>query len=85
MVRPVFCAVLLVLTWMQSGCCLKILGVFPLAAPSHFFLGFRLMKELADRGHEVTFINPYPQKTPIKNLKDVSVAGIKEVLDDGVS
>lgn len=42
-------------------------------AHSHFSLGFRLAKELADRGHQVTCVNPYPQKTPIKNYRDVSV------------
>nr|XP_023028475.1 UDP-glucuronosyltransferase 2C1-like [Leptinotarsa decemlineata] len=31
------------------------------------------MKELADKGHEVTFINSYPQQVPIENLKDISV------------
>lgn len=42
-------------------------------AHSHYTLAFRLAKELADRNHEVTFINPYPQKTPIKNLKEISL------------
>lgn len=48
-------------------------------APSHFFVGFRLMKELADRGHEVSVINPYPRETPIKNYRDVSVKGIESI------
>lgn len=42
-------------------------------AYSHFSLGFRLAKELADRDHQVTVISPYPQKTPIKNYRDISV------------
>lgn len=54
-----------------------------MASHSHFTIGFRLMKELADRGHQVTFINSYPQKTPIKNLKDVPVPGLKETLEEG--
>lgn len=37
------------------------------------------MKELADRGHDVTFISSFPQKKPIQNLKDVSVAGFAQV------
>lgn len=57
----------------------KILGVFPMPAPSHFFTGFRIFKELADRGHEVTMISPYPRDKPIKNYRDVSIAGIAEV------
>lgn len=60
----------------------KILAVFSMGAHSHFTLGFRLAKELADRGHEVTFINAYPQKKPIKNLKEISVEEIKGDLDE---
>lgn len=37
------------------------------------------MKELADRGHDVTFISSFPQKKPIKNLKDISVAGFVQM------
>ncbi|KAG5893418.1 hypothetical protein JTB14_024331 [Gonioctena quinquepunctata] len=59
----------------------KILGVFPGYAHSHFTLGFTLMKELADRGHEVTFINSFPQKNPIKNLRDLPIEGLKSRMD----
>lgn len=52
-----------------------------MASHSHFTIGFRLMKELAERGHEVTFINAYPQKKPIKNLIDVPVTGFVEEMD----
>lgn len=55
----------------------KILGVFPFPAHSHFTVGFTIMKELAERGHEVTMISSYPQKTPIKNYRDISVAEIE--------
>lgn len=83
MVRLVPYDILLLLTWIQNGCCLKILGIFPMASHSHFTIGFRLMKELVDRGHEVTFVSSYPQKIPIMNLKDVPVAGLKELLHQG--
>ncbi|KAJ8918835.1 hypothetical protein NQ315_011121 [Exocentrus adspersus] len=53
-----------------------------MGAHSHFILGFRLAKELADRGHEVTFINAYPQKVPINNLREISVAEIRKDLDE---
>ncbi|RZC32879.1 UDP-glucuronosyltransferase 2C1-like, partial [Asbolus verrucosus] len=53
---------------------LNILVVFPMPAYSHFALGFRIAKELADKGHQVTVISPYPQETPIKNYRDISVA-----------
>lgn len=57
----------------------KILGIFPMPAPSHFFIGYRIMKELADRGHQVSVINPYPREVPLKNYKDISVEGIEIV------
>ncbi|XP_044271529.1 UDP-glycosyltransferase UGT5-like [Tribolium madens] len=60
----------------------KILVNFPMPAYSHFSLGFRLAKELADRGHQVTVINPYPQKTPIKNYKDISVEEHVEFIEE---
>ncbi|KAJ3652823.1 hypothetical protein Zmor_018755 [Zophobas morio] len=63
--------VLATLTWQTDGA--KILAVFSMPSYSHFQLGFRIAKELADRGHQVTAISPYPQKTPIKNYKDVSL------------
>lgn len=46
-------------------------------APSHFSIGFRIMRELADRGHQVSFINPFPQEKPIKNYRDISVKGVE--------
>ncbi|KAF2890120.1 hypothetical protein ILUMI_14894, partial [Ignelater luminosus] len=53
---------------------IRILGIFPAPSYSHFILGHTLMKELASRGHEVTVISPFPQKTPIKNYKDVDLS-----------
>ncbi|CAH0545936.1 unnamed protein product [Brassicogethes aeneus] len=51
----------------------NILGVFPMPAHSHYTLGITLMKELVSRGHEVTFISAFQEKTPIKNLREVSL------------
>lgn len=51
----------------------KILGIFPIPHTDHFTLGFRLMKELADRGHEVTMVSPFPQKTNIANYTAITV------------
>lgn len=70
-----FCfSIFLFITLLWSAQCAKILIVFPLPAYSHFSVGFRLAKELADRDHQVTVISPFPQKTPIKNYRDVDVA-----------
>ncbi|XP_008197586.2 UDP-glycosyltransferase UGT5 [Tribolium castaneum] len=56
----------------------KLLFMCPMPSPSHFFLIFRLAKEFADGGHQVTVISPFPQKTPIKNYRDIQIL---EVID----
>lgn len=54
--------------------CAKILGVFPYPSKSHSILGQALFVELANRGHEVTFISPYPFKTsPHENFRDLAI------------
>ncbi|KAF2905635.1 hypothetical protein ILUMI_00537 [Ignelater luminosus] len=60
--------------------CAKILGVFHVPAYSHYQLGDRLLKELAARGHEVTVITPFEEKTPVKNFKQVLLTGSIEKL-----
>lgn len=66
----------------ESGISLKILGIFAMPSHSHYIAGFTLMKKLADEGHEVTFINSFPQKEPIRNLKDVPVPGLAPILHE---
>lgn len=78
MCRTVLCAIVITLTWIGNGSTLKILGVFPMASHSHVMMGLPLMKELAARGHEVTFISSFPQKENTKNLKNVLVKGFAE-------
>lgn len=56
----------------------KILGVFPTMAKSHFIVGSALMKGLAERGHDVSVISPFPQKTPLKNYRDIDTPGVIE-------
>jgi UDP:flavonoid glycosyltransferase YjiC (YdhE family) len=55
--------------------CANILVVAPMPSYSHFSIPFKLATELAHRGHQVTCINPYPQKigTKIENYTDISV------------
>ena len=54
---------------------LKILGIFPLNAKSHFVMFERLMKNLAEKGHEVDVYSHYPLNKPVPNYKDFSLAG----------
>lgn len=52
----------------------KILGIFVFPGPSQYIYGSALLKELAERGHEVTSISAFPQNTPLKNFHDISVS-----------
>jgi glucuronosyltransferase len=66
-------AVLVLLASLQGYKGAKILGLFPIAAPSHAAVSFAIVKELAQRGHQVTVLSPYPQEKPIPNYTDIAV------------
>ncbi|XP_069682314.1 UDP-glycosyltransferase UGT5-like [Periplaneta americana] len=53
----------------------KILCLFPHVAKSHFVMAEALMKGLAAKGHKVTVVSHFPQKTPIPNYTDISLIG----------
>ncbi|KAK9736959.1 hypothetical protein QE152_g11127 [Popillia japonica] len=36
------------------------------------------MKELAKRGHEITFFSPFPETEPVKNFKTIVLTGLVE-------
>jgi hypothetical protein len=51
--------------------------LFPFTAPSHAAVNFALVKELAQRGQEVTVLSPFPQDKPIPNYTDIAIPRIK--------
>lgn len=53
--------------------CAKVLGVFPYLSKSHSILVRPIFIELAKRGHEVTFLSPFPMKNPPKNYRDITL------------
>ncbi|XP_050344613.1 UDP-glycosyltransferase UGT5-like [Nymphalis io] len=59
---------------------LNILGVFPLPAKSHFFVFAPYLRELANRGHNVTVISFYPQKDPTANYHDINLSENSQAL-----
>lgn len=59
----------------------KILGVFPIAAASHFSIGSSLMKGLAEKGHDITLIAAYKDKSPIPKYKTVFVSEAVSYMD----
>lgn len=59
----------------------KYLAVLPTYARSHFSVGSSLMKALAEKGHEVYVISPYPQKHPIENYHDIPLTTVGEAME----
>lgn len=67
--------------------CAKILGVFPYPSRSHSILGQALFIELANRGHDVTYLSPYPFKSPpAKNYRDIAIESedLKHAFDEEI-
>ncbi|KAI9586511.1 hypothetical protein GQX74_002358 [Glossina fuscipes] len=58
---------------------LKILGLFPHPGISHFHFFHPIMRSLAERGHEVTVVSHFPDKSPPVGYHDISLGG-KETL-----
>ena len=61
----------------SSGDSYKILTLFHIPIKSHHILASKLVKELARKGHEVTFVTPFPEKTQEKNVKEISLEGLQ--------
>ncbi|XP_073981004.1 UDP-glycosyltransferase UGT4-like [Rhodnius prolixus] len=51
----------------------NILALFPLPQYSHTSNFMPIFKALASRGHNVTVVSPFPQKTPVPNLNDIVI------------
>lgn len=69
----IFSVVTLLLSWTDAA---KILVVFPFAAHSHWSIGNALVRGLAAKGHEVTFVTPYAEKEAVKNVKSIFLSEV---------
>ena len=56
----------------------KVLAFLPFFAASHNKIGSSIARSLAEAGHDVTVLSCFPQKTPIKNYRDISTADFLE-------
>lgn len=61
---------------------LNILGIFPYEGKSHFFQFKIYLRELANRGHNVTVISYFPEKDPVPNYHDIYINEVKVLEDD---
>ncbi|KAJ3642460.1 hypothetical protein Zmor_025248 [Zophobas morio] len=63
----------------------KILTIYHIPTGSHYILASRLVKEIAKKGHEVTFITPYPSKMPVKNVKEIPLEGLQTLFQSATT
>ncbi|KAL7730660.1 hypothetical protein ACLKA6_003437 [Drosophila palustris] len=56
----------------------RILSIFPYPGPSQYINVLPYLKALASRGHEITSVNAFPQKKPVKNFRDIPVLEVFE-------
>jgi len=70
-VRSKYLGMLLLVTVMTVSESAKILGLFPMPSKSHTAVNVAIVKELAERGHEVTVVSPFPEKSEIPNYKNI--------------
>ncbi|XP_026732558.1 UDP-glucuronosyltransferase 2B1-like isoform X1 [Trichoplusia ni] len=63
----------------------NILGLFPHVGKSHHTAFEPLLKMLAEKGHQVTVVSFFPQKTPVANYTDISLQGIAEIRKEAVN
>lgn len=80
-----FCIVALIFLTTPSIDCKrkKILGLFPHPGVSHFHFFHPIMRGLAERGHEVTVLSHFPDKSPPIGYTDVPLTG-RETLSNSV-
>ncbi|XP_022209990.2 UDP-glucosyltransferase 2-like isoform X2 [Drosophila obscura] len=60
----------------------RILALFPIPSPSHYYYALPYLKSLALQGHQVTSINPYPQKQPVQNFRDIPIPEVFVKLEE---
>lgn len=63
--------VIILTVYVCYGNCARILGIFIVPSKSHHILGSKLLKSLAEKGHEVTMISPFPFKNKVTNYQDI--------------
>lgn len=67
-----------------QSCAFNILGIFPYQGKSHFFQFKVYLRELANRGHNVTVVSYFPDKAPPPKYKDVHIGEI-QILEDEIA
>lgn len=61
----------------------KILGVFPVAAKSHYAIAEATMRALHEAGHEVTMLSVFEMKKPLENFHQIKLDSFLEKFEKG--
>jgi glucuronosyltransferase len=64
---------LLLITVVNVSESARILGLYPLPSKSHMAVNLAIVKELVERGHEVTVVSPLPEKSENPNYKNIAL------------
>lgn len=72
-------AVFFLFSLLSSAFSADILAVFPHTGKSHFDVFEPFILRLAERGHTLTVLSFFPQKTPVANLSDISLVGVSPI------
>jgi glucuronosyltransferase len=81
MYSRIFVGIFALLSVLGISLASRILVLHPSPSISHVIVARSLVNELARRGHEVTMFSQFPQKSSIKNLRDIKVE-VNESLAD---
>lgn len=80
-----FCVLLQPLFLANNAGAYRILGIFPASAYSHYALASRLMKALAEKGHDVTVISPFKEKNPPKSYREIVLTKFVEKAEGNIA
>uniref|UniRef100_A0A0K8T7V1 UDP-glucuronosyltransferase n=1 Tax=Lygus hesperus TaxID=30085 RepID=A0A0K8T7V1_LYGHE len=76
---------ILVALWLQVGEAAKILVFIPFPMKSHHFAFQPIVRELAERGHQVTYLTAVPMEKPLpKSLRQILVPNVLNTLQHDV-
>ena len=62
----------------------RILVLYPVASKSHKFAVMPIVEELAQRGHQITFVSPFKPSKSVENIHEIvlsELAALKEMTD----
>lgn len=79
--KQLFLIIILAATCSSPAWAYKFLGILHTSAKSHFIVGSSLMRALAEQGHEVYVMSPFPQKKPIPNYHDVPLTSVIAIME----